>query len=192
MIYLIGGAPRVGKSILCGQLAAKLRVGWISTDVLVDLLRAKQEVGVKTEWNASPEYVILAANWFFPYLDRFIWGVSSMAEGYVIEGVDFLPGQVKQLSSRYPIAAVFLGCSQMTLETLDQFPGGSPGYTGLPETLRRQIAHDVPIWSEFIRKEAEKFGYPYIDMVDDFHQSLVEAESRLTAGSGGIMRNRDM
>lgn len=186
MIYLIGGAPRVGKSILCGQLAAKLKIGWISTDVLVDLLRAKQEVGAKTEWNASPEYVILAANWFFPYLDRFIWCVSSMAEGYVIEGVDFLPGQVKELSSRYPVKAVFLGCSQMTLETLDQFPGRSPGYAGLPEASRRQIAQDVPVWSEFIRKEAEQFGYPYIDMVDDFPQRLAEAESVVMAGSGGV------
>lgn len=186
MIYLIGGAPRVGKSVLCGQFAARLRIGWISTDLLVDLLRLKQDADVKTEWNASPEYIELAAHWFFPYLDRFIWGISSMAKGYVIEGVDFLPGQVKQLSSRYPIAAVFLGCSQMTLETLAQFSGRSPGYAGLPETLRRQIAHDVPIWSEFVRREAEKFGYPYIDMIGDFHQRLVEAESRLTAGSGEV------
>ena len=185
MIYLIAGAPRAGKSILCTQLAARLRIGWVSTDLLVDLLRARQEAGAKTGWNASPEYVILAANWFFPSLDRFIWGVSSMAEAYAIEGVDFLPGQVKELSSRYPIRAVFLGCSKMTLETVDQFPGCSPGYAGLPEALRRQIAQDVPIWSEFIRKEAEQFGYPYIDMVDDFPQRLAKAESVLTAGSGG-------
>ena len=43
MIYLIGGAPRVGKSILGQQLAAKLNTSWISTDLLVDLLQVKKE-----------------------------------------------------------------------------------------------------------------------------------------------------
>ena len=38
MIYLIGGAPRAGKSILCQQIAAKLRVGWISTDLLMETI----------------------------------------------------------------------------------------------------------------------------------------------------------
>lgn len=53
MIYLIGGAPRVGKSILYRQFAARLRMGWISTNLLGALLRAGQEAGAKTEWNAG-------------------------------------------------------------------------------------------------------------------------------------------
>ena len=183
MIYIIGGAPRAGKSILCQQVSAKLQVGWISTDLLLELLRLKNEEGVKTEWNAVPEAIIADAQWFYPYLERFIWGVSSLAENYVIEGVDFLPEQVMQLSAQYQIRSVFLGCSQMTLETFDQFPGRSPGYSSLPEEMRRQIVLDVPLWSEFIRQEAERFGYPYFDMIGDFSQRLDEAESMLTTGS---------
>lgn len=180
MIYLIGGAPRAGKSILCQQVSAKLRVGWISTDLLMELLRLKREEGVKTKWNAAPQAIRAEAEWFFPYLERFVWGVSSMAENYVIEGVDFLPGQVVQLSTQYQIRSVFLGCSQMTLQTFDQFPGRSPGYSRLPEEMRRQVARDVPIRSEFIRQEAERFGYPYFDMIGDFPQRLEEAEAGLT------------
>jgi 2-phosphoglycerate kinase len=48
MIYLIGGAPRVGKSVLCQQVAAKLKIGWISTDLLMEVLRAKNAEGIKT------------------------------------------------------------------------------------------------------------------------------------------------
>ena len=33
----------------------------------------------------------------------------------VIEGVDLLPAQVAQLSARWQIRSVFLGCSKMTL-----------------------------------------------------------------------------
>jgi hypothetical protein len=124
------------------------------------------------------------AQWFYPYLERFIWGVSSLAENYVIEGVGFLPAQVLQLSAQYQIRSVFLGCSQMTLETFDQFPGRSRGYSGLPEEMRRQIVRDVPLWSEFIPQEAERFGYPYFDMSGDFRQCLKEAEALLiTSGA---------
>jgi hypothetical protein len=181
MIYLVGGAPRAGKSILSQQVAANLRVGWVSTDLLVQLLRVKNEEGVKVEWNAAPEVITADAEWFFPYLERFVWGASSMADGYVIEGVDFLPAQVVQLSKQYPIRSVFLGCSEMTLESLDQFPGRSRGDGYLPEEMRRRIAHDVPLWSEFIRQECERFDCPYVDTVGDFRGRLQEAEAVLAA-----------
>ncbi len=182
MIYLVGGAPRVGKSILGQRIATHLNVGWVSTDLLMELLRVKQEEGIKEAWNAAPEAITAHAEWFFPYLERFVWGVSSLAEHYVIEGVDFLPSQVVQLSTQYQIRAVFLGCSSMTLARLDQFPGCSRGYGRLPETMRRQIVQDVPRWSVLIRQAAERFGYPYVDTGSDFPHRLDEAEAVLTTG----------
>lgn len=138
MIYLIGGAPRVGKSILGQRLCTTLKVGWVSTDLLMELLRVANAAGRKMKWDAAPEAITANAEWFFPYLERFVWGVSSLAEHYVIEGVDFLPVQVAQLSAQYPIRAVFLGCSRLTLEGFNQFSGRS-GYGSLPEALRRQL-----------------------------------------------------
>ena len=180
MIYLIGGAPRAGKSILCQSISAKWNVSWISTDLLIDLLRLKKDHGVKTSWNAAPEAITAAAEWFFPYLERFVWGVNSQADNYLIEGVDFLPVHVARLSAKYPLRAVFLGCSHMTLERFDQFPGRSRGYANLPEALRRQIVQDVPLWSRFIQQEAERFSYPYVDMAGDFSSRLSAAEASCT------------
>ena len=183
MIYLIGGAPRVGKSILGQRVAVNLKTGWISTDLLAELLRVRNEDGAKNEWNAAPEAITATAEKFFPYLERFVWGVSSMAESYVIEGVNFLPAQVAQLSAQYPIRSVFLGYSYITLERFDRVPGRSRGYAGLPDELRRQIVHDVPLWSEFIRQEAARFGYPYVDMIDDYASRQLEAETALIAAA---------
>ena len=183
MIYLIGGAPRAGKSILTQQFAAKQRIGWISTDLLMELLRVNNKPGIKSEWNGTPEAIVAAADWFFPFLERFVWGASSLAEDYAIEGVDFLPAQVAQLASRYQIRCVFLGCSQMTLEKFERFPGRSPGYNGLPETLRRQIVHDVPLWSEFILEEAARFDFACVDTAHDFSQRMLEAEAALLGKS---------
>ena len=179
MIYFIGGAPRAGKTILSQRLCATLKIGWISTDLLMDLLRFANVPGRKTKWDAAPDAITTHAEWFFPYLERFLGGVTSLTDDYVIEGVDFLPAQVAQFSTQYPIRAVFLGCSQMTLESFAQFPGRSKGYAHLPEALRRQIVEDVPRWSAFIRQEAERLGYAYVDMAGDFSQRLAIAESVL-------------
>ncbi|MFN8444801.1 MAG: hypothetical protein U0175_28705 [Caldilineaceae bacterium] len=183
MIYFIGGAPRVGKSSLTQRLAAKLQIGWISTDLLIDILRTKGDVTIKQQWDAAPEAIKAAAEFFFPYLERFVWGVNSMADSYIIEGVDFLPTQIAQIAVRYATRSLFLGCSQLTLEQFDQFPGRSHGYAALPEELRRQIVQDVPPWSDFVRQEAQQFDYPYLDMRGDFSSRLQEAETILTEGN---------
>jgi 2-phosphoglycerate kinase len=179
MIYFVGGAPRAGKSILGQRVAARLRIGWISTDILEELLRVDKREAAKNEWNAAPESIVVTAEKFFPYLMRFVWGISSLADNYLIDGVDFLPSQVGQLSTQYEIRAVFLGCSQMTLDRFDRFPGRSQGYADLPEEMRRRIVQDVPLWSEFILQEAKRFGYPYIDTSDNFSTRLNEAEAVL-------------
>ena len=181
MIYLVGGAPRVGKTTVGQRLCAELKLGWISTDLLSALVRVKDAEGVKQEWNASREAIAASAEWFFPYLERFVRGVSYFAEEYVIEGVHFLPAQMAQLSSQYQIRSVFLGSSTMTLERFDRFPGHSRGYGGLPEAMRRQIVQDVPRWSEFIRQECERCGCPCVDMASGFSQRLWEAEALLTS-----------
>lgn len=181
MIYLVGGAPRAGKSILGQRISAQLQIGYISTDLLMEILRAKHVAGTKMEWDAAPKAIAANAEWFFPCLARFIWGLSGQTENYVIEGVDFLPAQVTQLAARYQIRSLFLGCSQFTFERFEQFPGRSRGYASLPEKLRRQIVQDVPLWSDFVRQEAERFGYPYVDMSTDFPSRLDEATALFLA-----------
>jgi hypothetical protein len=160
-----------------------MQIGWISTDLLMELLRVKNEEGAKTAWNTALGAIAATAEWFFPYLEQFAWGVSSLAESYVIEGVDFLPVQVAQLSAQYQIRTVFLGCSQMSLERFDRFPGRARGYASLPLEVRRQFVQDIPLWSKFVRQEAVRFGYPYVDMSDDFPSRLHEADTVLTAGA---------
>ena len=76
MIYLVGGAPRTGKSLLSHHLAAERRMGWIGTDLLFELLRVANDPGVPREWNAAPDAIRATAEWFKPFLDRFIWGLT--------------------------------------------------------------------------------------------------------------------
>ena len=187
---MVGGAPRSGKSTLAQQFGAKRKIGWVSTDLLFEVLKAKEVEGTQIVWDATPQAITANADWFYPCLERFVFGASSLSEGYVIEGVSFLPDHVAQLSERYDVRPVFLGCSSMTLEQLDRFPGQSKGYAGLSLPLRRQIAADVPRWSEYIRQEAERFGHAYIDTSDDFSARLREAEAVLLSAPAVEKRDK--
>ena len=179
MIYLIGGAPRVGKSTLCQRLAKRMAIGWTSTDILFDMLTFDGKAGKKPEWNADPVAIRTTAEWSFPYLQRFVWGVSSHANDYIVEGVWILPAQAKQLANEYAVRVVFLGSTDMSLEKLDRYPGHSKGYARLPFEMRMQIAGDVPSWSRFIRNEAERHDYVYVDTAIDFEARIDEAERAL-------------
>jgi hypothetical protein len=54
----------------------------------MELLSVANVAGRKMKWDAAPQAITAHAQWFFPYLERFIWGVSELADHYVIEGVD--------------------------------------------------------------------------------------------------------
>ncbi|HTV25423.1 MAG TPA: hypothetical protein VMG12_42300 [Polyangiaceae bacterium] len=180
MIYLVGGAPRAGKSVLGQRVAARLNIGWAATDALRSVLK---EEGA-SDWDASPRAIAATAEWFFPHLSRFVGGMSSLAEHYLIEGVHFLPKQVAELSRQFDVRSVFVGCSALTLEQFDSFPGRSPGYAGLPLAMKQRIVGDLPGWSEFVAREAASFGYAYVDTSGDFATRLAEAERSLMQGSG--------
>ena len=99
MIYFIGGAPRVGKSTLCQDIASSEGYGWLSTDLIAEVLR---EAGVKMPetWDARPESIFEQCERFFPYLERLALGLQSMTQHYVLEGVDFFPRNLASLKDR--------------------------------------------------------------------------------------------
>jgi hypothetical protein len=67
----------------------------------------------------------------------------------------------------------------MTIDQFDRYPGKSPGYAKLPIEMRLQIVRDIPDWSQFIQREASKYGYPYVDVADGFRSLMAEAEALL-------------
>jgi hypothetical protein len=160
-------------------VAAELRTNWISTDLMIGLLSVSGAQIVHIDWN-KPESITAAAEWFFPYLKRFVGGANYMADGYLIEGVDFLPVQVRRLSEEFEIRAIFLGRSELTLDDFNNYPGRSHGYLSVPEEVRQQIIQHIPMHSEIVRRGANRFEFPYIDMVGDFSSRLEEAARLLS------------
>ncbi len=155
MIYFVGGAPRSGKSSRGQRVVANLKIGWTSTDLLKDLLRVQDVEGGPAVWEWDPQTIAASAEWFYPFLERYVWGLNPIADHYLIGGVDFLPRQASLLAEKFPLRSVFLGCLEMDFALFDRYPGRSRGYAGLPESTRRHLVGMIPEWSAFMRSEAE-------------------------------------
>ena len=110
MIYLIGGAPRCGKTILSKKIAAQKKISWISTDSLWSVVLAgtpKSQIIKKFPYRKyrldthEPELMLQAeiteSNTLWPGVKAFIKHLIDCRENYVIEGVHLMPELVQEL-----------------------------------------------------------------------------------------------
>jgi len=181
LIHLIGGPPRVGKTLLAERVARGIGASWISTDIIRSVIEVGQPGLTHIVWGETAGIQAHAAS-FFPYLDRLLWGVDSLRGPYVIEGVDFLPEQAVRLAEHYPVRSVFLGHSAMTGSILRDHFGRQPWLAGTaPEQLRLMAEHIVG-HTELVKQECIRLGVAFVDIAGDFDRKLAEAETRLLTG----------
>jgi len=90
VLYLIGGAPRCGKTLLAQRVASALGAGWCSTDTVRDVVTMLLPGFASAGGVGVPPGS--EADLFFPYFERTAESCSYLAEDYVVEGVGFLQG----------------------------------------------------------------------------------------------------
>lgn len=130
MIYLIGGSPRSGKTILSKKLSEKLAVPYISTDVLrlfmVACLKHDDKynyfpfekmfdlsAAVDTFYEENSGDDMLAADLkeaenLMPGIIAFIDYFKKSNVNYIIEGVHFLPSLIANLKGDEGIRIIML------------------------------------------------------------------------------------
>lgn len=166
MIYLIGGAPRVGKSQLLQKLIERKPTPALSCDFLYDLEQIKNLDGF------SGADILTKGELFFPTLKQLLINIALRSENTAIEGEVILPSQIRELSEQYDIKACFIGFSEVDFEQIQQF-GGFFNWpqckldNGL-ETEVVDLAERTVQRSEVIRSECEKYNLPYFDMAGDY------------------------
>jgi hypothetical protein len=178
VIHVIGGAPRVGKTLVAERVARDIGASWISTDVL----RTTIEVGVPDlshiEWG-DVAGVPRHAERFFPFIERFVWGVSSLKAAYVIEGVDFMPEQIVRLGKKFAVRSVFIGNSEMTAELLETHLGRQPWLAGTSTEQFQLMASHIVQHTALVQKECARLGLPFVDMAGDFSERSRQAAALL-------------
>lgn len=128
MIYLIGGSPRGGKSILSRELAKKFNIPYISTDNLRPVIlpyfkKRKFEYfpfekifNIRNIDNYFKKYTghemlnadIKEAKTMWPGVKNLIKYLLKCKMDYIIEGVDLLPYFVKQFKKEKNVKIAYL------------------------------------------------------------------------------------
>ena len=120
MIYLIGGSPRSGKSLLAEKLAKKLNISWFSTDyfrAVVMHTYPKKELSTafpgeyafqKMEENNDFFFNLFTpaqclkfdlddAKTLWPGIKVFLEWISDQKQDFILEGVHLLPKHLSTL-----------------------------------------------------------------------------------------------
>lgn len=194
-LWLVGGAPRCGKSKLTGRIVARQSCDTLSTDYLRDPLRQflselecsalyenESSEGTLAErvdrqnresavvWKAVREYATQHAEWS----DRPL----------LIDGVAVLPEYARQLSERIDVCAVFLGnqAPEHVDVLLDHAASNKRDW--LHGWSRDRVEHFAAFkvaMSKWLEASATEHGYPYIEMSHDFAAAQARAEALLVS-----------
>ena len=174
MIYLIGGAPRVGKTTLAELVLQRRGIPFIPADAVRDALdRTYPHLGVHAgAWEDVPERIL-------PYLQELVQTVGWHVPRYVIEGDSFFPEHVRHLEAKSEVRAVFLGMSEITVESIIAHEGHNDWVGRMPDAERQGMAQWISSVSSLFQEKAAAAGLPYFDLSRDRDRKLEEAYSAL-------------
>lgn len=200
MIYLIGGSPRGGKSILSKKLSKTLNIPYISTDnlMLVVLPYFKGKERYKNFPNLKM-FDLTAIDKFFQLYSgqemlkadikeaKSIWpGIKSLIDhlitckvDYIIEGVHLLPSLVKQFKSDKNIKIAFLVKldKEKIYQGLIQNKDNNDWITSSTKDKKiiAMAAKSLCISGKFFFRETKKYGFKCFNTEDNFLDKINQA-----------------
>lgn len=195
MFYLIGGAPRSGKTTIAKELSNKLSIPWISTDTLesvvvkyinsdnIEKLFPKSVLRKLTNNSNDEMYIKYTSN---EIVDAYIEQGKSMAQAietfiacealynhdYILEGHHISPDLVLILKDKFPIKAVFVGREDIeeTLKAITINPHENDWVTSKTKNTETYtlIANMLTEFSLRVKKSAEENNLQYVSVATNF------------------------
>ncbi len=210
MIYLIGGAPRVGKSLIARLLAQNQQAKFVATDDLQSaVFDATPEAdrasrfpfpgfsGVASENTLTAdervELQMIEARSLEGEVDRIITDAVHDRQSLVMEGVHLLPDHIQKLRERFGgdhVHAIFVG-SQDIKRVLDGIAKNTSPNNWMKDAdvaVQKQVAEFVVAYSDRMKQEAHKNSLKYVERTTDFAQDTEEIKEQLK--SVGVYRVR--
>lgn len=206
MIYLIGGSPRSGKTMLAKMLAEKTGLQHISIDDLRPVVLeyiSKEQLEKKMpcefmyendndaffEKYSAQEMIdadLVDAMTMWKGVKAFIAHRAIVDKNIVIEGVQLLPKFIDDLRNEpyfKDIKIVYL-FKEDEEKILDGFTKNENGFDWLlqgnknKETLPK-AAKMIKLYGEYFKREAEKYGFAVFNAENDFDLALNNAVNYL-------------
>jgi 2-phosphoglycerate kinase len=188
MIFLLGGPPRVGKSIITSEIRQKYSVSVVSTDTLGAVLEhvlspeVAPDLFIFSKINELPltervkllegdpveyiEYVRKESCVVWKAVEAFIRIENDAGRDVLIEGVAILPELVSQLED-IPYRVVFIGNqAENHGENIKKFAeeNDRDWMRNVSDEYISAFAVFVNRMSAYIKREAENYGLEYIEI----------------------------
>jgi 2-phosphoglycerate kinase len=198
MIFLLGGPPRVGKSIISNEIRQKHAVSVVSTDTLGAVLEnvlspeSAPDLFVFGKLNKMPmaervmfitknpveliDYVRKESHVVWKAVEAFIRRENDEGRDVLIEGVAVLPELISQLED-IPHRVVFIGNQgENHKENIKKFAEENEHdwMRGVSDQYIGAFAMFVKWMSAYIEQEAKKYGFEYIEMDKEFFGNVME------------------
>jgi hypothetical protein len=184
-LYLVGGAPRVGKSSLAQRLLASDGIPWLPTDVLRTVLR--RVLPQLDAIDQDPVDASLLAEVMYPHIEQAAEVCVEEAECFLIEGFELSPSYVARLQAALGQAEVrscFLGHGWFSVQDLAGYRGPKPQHRGASQAQLDEAAAWIRRWSRQLREECGAAGVPYVDVGElGFEAAMLQAQ-RMLLGRG--------
>lgn len=173
MIYLIGGASRVGKSKMALEMILQKPMQSFSLDFLYNLNQ------IKKLDNFSSADILEKGRLFYSTLKEILVNVSYRSKDCVIDGEVILPEFISELAQEYDIRSCFLGLSKTNIEEIIKYGGhfNWPKWkveNGLEKEVNG-LAERTIHRSLIIQEEAKKYSLSYYDLSLNYKVISTEA-----------------
>jgi hypothetical protein len=173
MLYLVGGAPRTGKSSLAMAMLRTHDVPWLPTDVVRHILRRTMPEIDAIE--SGPHYIDGLAQLMHPIVEELIELCLGQAQHYLIEGVEILPAHVEGYAARFgQIRACFLGDSLASAANLRAYQGENPWHQDQTDAQLEGMATAIRERSAGVEDQCGQLGLDYIDVGQAGFQGMIE------------------
>jgi len=198
MIFLFGGPPRVGKSIISNVIRQKYAVSVVSTDTLGAVLEnvlspeSAPDLFVFDKFNKMPmaervkfitkdpagliNYVRKESQVVWKAVDAFIRSENDEGRDALIEGVAVLPELMSQLED-IPHQVVFIGNQgENHKENIKKSAEENEHdwMRDVSDPYMSAFAMFVRRMSAYIEQEAKKYGFEYIEMDKESFGNVTE------------------
>ena len=205
MIYLIGGPPKCGKTILAKKLSKSFGMPWVSTDTLQCVIKPymnKEDFSKKFPAsyyrgkNNDEKYskyslgeIIEAyrrqAKTAYQAIDMLTICEITDGNDFIIEGYHIEPKLVSELSLKYPekVKSIFLVKSDKEKFVRDIKKSTTPNDWIIARTKSKEtyqkIANMICEYGNFFEKESKKYGLKVLNMDNGFDKKINSAVSYL-------------
>ncbi len=182
MLYMIGGAPRSGKTTLARRMLAEHGVPYFSIDTLIaSLASAEPELGMRV---SDPALKRMEVVW--PTIRKIASDVLESGDDFLLEGDVLLPKHLIEFdhSTHAGIKACFIGYADVDpvkkLRAIREHASDGIDWTEeLDDARLLSLIGELRTFSDYLRRECCHYKIPYFDSSTCFASAIREAKTCL-------------